>query len=127
MRPAGAGTRKARACFPPPAAGRRRSREASRAPVHCAAGSAIVVCAAIVGLPPLCTVNAPSTAMVRAPGQRVECKQSGQSAAELFCADSDEAKLAVSWILAVVEKRHEELERRLAQGLLARPGLADGS
>src|SRR5437870_1417217 len=52
---------------------------------------------------------------------------SGASAGELLRADADEAELAVPGILAVVEERQEELERRRAQGLLARPRLAAGS
>src|SRR2546425_1034149 len=49
------------------------------------------------------------------------------SAGELLRADGDEAELAVPRILAVVEEGQEELERRRAQGLLARPRLAAGS
>jgi hypothetical protein len=51
----------------------------------------------------------------------------GSSAGELLRADADEAELAVPGILAVVEEGQEELERRCAQGLLARPRLAAGS
>src|SRR5207245_4699268 len=51
----------------------------------------------------------------------------GESAGELLGTDADEAELAVPGILAVVEEGQEELERRRAQGLLARPRLAAGA
>src|SRR5947209_5187010 len=70
-------------------------------------------------------IDVPAVTMGHSTGyDRSLARGKGESAGELLRAHADEAQLAVTGILAVVEEGHEQLEGRRAQGFLARPRLA---